>query len=159
MGARGLSDVAGFLRGTWDPPTPRASEATEVTRHGVDFAEVRGQAQARRALEVAAAGGHNVLLVGSPGAGKTMLARRLATILPGLSRGEALEVTQLHSVAGMLGAGGLVGSRPFRSPHHSISLSALLGGGSGFVRPGWSHSRTTRSIVLPIREPRSRRCP
>jgi len=136
VGARGLTEVAGFLRGTWDPPTPRAREANEATRHGVDFAEVRGQAQARRALEVAAAGGHNVLLVGSPGAGKTMLARRLATILPGLSREEALEVTQLHSVAGMLDEGGLVRSRPFRSPHHSISLSALLGGGSGFVRPG-----------------------
>src|SRR6266511_3291332 len=129
-------EVAAFLRGTWDPPTPRASGAIEATRHGVDFAEVRGQAQARRALEVAAAGGHNVLLVGSPGAGKTMLARRLATVLPGLSREEALEVTQLHSVAGMLDEGGLVRSRPFRSPHHSISLSALLGGGSGFVRPG-----------------------
>ena len=136
VGARRLTEVAGFLRGTWDPPTPRAREANEATRHGVDFAEVRGQAQARRALEVAAAGGHNVLLVGSPGAGKTMLARRLATVLPGLSREEALEVTQLHSVAGMLDEGGLVRSRPFRSPHHSISLSALLGGGSGFVRPG-----------------------
>ena len=135
VGARGLGEVAGFLRGVWDPSPPSPSEAPEATRHGVDFAEVRGQAQARRALEVAAAGGHNVLLVGSPGAGKTMLARRLATILPGLSRDEALEVTQLHSVAGMLD-GGLVRSRPFRSPHHSISLSALLGGGTGFVRPG-----------------------
>jgi magnesium chelatase family protein len=135
VGARGLGEVAGFLRGVWDPSPPSPSEAPEATRHGVDFAEVRGQAQARRALEVAAAGGHNVLLVGSPGAGKTMLARRLATILPGLSRDEALEVTQLHSVAGMLD-GGLVRSRPFRSPHHSISLSALLGGGTGLVRPG-----------------------
>jgi len=104
VGAPGLAEVAGFLRGTWDPPTPRASGAAEAPKHGVDFAEVRGQAQARRALEVAAAGGHNVLLVGLPGAGKTMLARRLATILPGLSRGEALEVTQLHSVADMLDA-------------------------------------------------------
>ena len=101
----------------------------------MDLSEVRGQAQARRALEIAAAGGHNVLFVGSPGAGKTMLARRLATILPTMSRPEALEVTQLHSVAGVL-HGGLVRERPFRSPHHSVSAAALLGGGAGYLRPG-----------------------
>jgi magnesium chelatase family protein len=98
---------------------------------------VRGQTQARRALEVAAAGGHNLLMVGSPGAGKTMLARRLSTILPELSRDESLEATQLHSVAGLLGASrGLLRARPFRSPHHSISTVGLLGGGSTHVRPG-----------------------
>ncbi len=86
-----------------------------------------GQAQARRALEVAAAGGHNLLLVGSPGAGKTMLARRLASILPELTRDEALEATQLHSVAGLLAGSGLLRQRPFRSPHHSISTAGLLG--------------------------------
>jgi magnesium chelatase family protein len=101
----------------------------------VDLSEVRGQAQARRALEVAAAGGHNLLMIGSPGAGKTMLARRLATILPALSRDEALEVTQLHSVAGLL-PGGLVRERPFRAPHHTVSAAGLLGGGSSFLRPG-----------------------
>jgi magnesium chelatase family protein len=130
-----LREVVGFLRGSWSPaaitPPPQDGDVSVA----VDFAEVRGQSHARRALEVAAAGGHNVLLVGAPGAGKTMLARRLATVLPSMSRAEALEVTQLHSVAGSLG-GGLVTSRPFRAPHHSVSMAALLGGGSGYVRPG-----------------------
>src|SRR4029079_3605450 len=99
--------------------------------------EGRAQTQARRALEVAAAGGHNMLMVGSPGAGKTMLARRLPTILPELSREESLEATQLHSVAGLLGASrGLLRARPFRAPHHSVSTVGLLGGGSTYVRPG-----------------------
>ena len=131
-----LADVVGFLRGSWSPPPAAGGVVSgDVVDLGVDFAEVRGQAHARRALEVAAAGGHNVLLIGSPGAGKTMLARRLATIMPSLSRPEALEVTQLHSVAGSLD-GGLVTSRPFRAPHHSVSMAALLGGGSGYIRPG-----------------------
>jgi magnesium chelatase family protein len=135
VGAPGLAEVVGFFRGTWTPgrPPDRAEEPRRT--HPVDLSEVRGQAQARRALEVAAAGGHNVLLVGSPGAGKTMLARRLPTILPTMSREEALEVTQLHSVAGVL-QGGLVGERPFRSPHHTVSPAALLGGGGTYLRPG-----------------------
>jgi magnesium chelatase family protein len=135
--APSLAEVVGFFRGTWSPPGRRAETRSDPgPGHDVDFSEVRGQAQARRALEVAAAGGHNVLLVGSPGAGKTMLARRLATILPAMTRQEALEVTQLHSVAGLLDGGGLLRERPFRSPHHSVSLPALLGGGSAFLRPG-----------------------
>jgi magnesium chelatase family protein len=101
-----------------------------------DFADVRGQAAAKRALEIAAAGGHNVLLLGPPGAGKTMLARRLPTILPALTLEEALETTKIHSVAGMLPPGrSLSTTRPFRAPHHTISDAGLIGGGS-WPRPG-----------------------
>ena len=114
------------------PPFQPGAES----RRDVDFSEVRGQGVARRALEIAATGGHNVLMVGPPGAGKTMVARRLPTILPAMTRQEALEVTRLHSVAGILSGGGLVETRPFRSPHHSISSAGMLGGGSGFLRPG-----------------------
>ena len=103
---------------------------------GPDLADVRGQLLARRALEIAAAGGHNLLLVGPPGAGKTMMARRLAGILPPLTFDEALEATAVHSVAGLVTAGGgLLAERPFRAPHHTISNAALVGGGS-MPRPG-----------------------
>ena len=131
-----LTEVVGFLRGTWQPPAidERVLEINGSAE--VDFGDVRGQTQARRALEVAAAGGHNVLMVGSPGAGKTMLARRMTTILPSLARDESLEATQLHSVAGLLAGRGVLRSRPFRAPHHSISMTGLLGGGSSYLRPG-----------------------
>jgi len=136
VGAPSLAKVVEYLRGEWAAP-PAPTPEPRKTPADVDFGEIRGQGEARRALEVAAAGGHNVLMVGSPGAGKTMLARRLPTILPGLARDEALEVTRLHSVAGLLPPGvGLVDRRPFRSPHHTISPAGLLGGGSGSIRPG-----------------------
>jgi len=135
--ARHLAEVVGYLRGEYEP------EAVEIASNGdappvelPDLADVRGQERARRALELAAAGGHNLLLAGPPGIGKSMLARRLPGILPSLTREEALEVTRIHSVAGLLSRDRpLVDRRPFRAPHHSASTAAIVGGGPG-PRPG-----------------------
>ncbi|HEV3474592.1 MAG TPA: YifB family Mg chelatase-like AAA ATPase [Actinomycetota bacterium] len=135
--ARTLAEVVVFLRGEAKPSPPPTAGSPAAAAPAVDLAEVRGQVQARRALEVAAAGGHNLLMVGPPGAGKTMLARRLPTVLPAMTRPEALAVTLLHSVAGVLTPGEpMVSARPFRAPHHSTSASGLLGGGSSRLRPG-----------------------
>ena len=138
-GAATLGDVARHLTDEWALPVTVTDPATLLAApvsDGADFAEVRGQPTAKRALEVAAAGGHNVLLLGPPGAGKTMLARRMPTILPTLSLEEALEATRIHSVAGLLAPGkSLLGQRPFRAPHHTVSDAGLIGGGST-PRPG-----------------------
>lgn len=133
-----LAQCAAFLAGGAElAPVPASVLADDsVLDYGVDFAEVKGQTSAKRALEIAAAGGHNVLLMGPPGSGKTMLAQRLPTILPPLDFEESLEVTKIYSVAGKLPHGqGIIATRPFRSPHHTISEVGLVGGGS-FPRPG-----------------------
>ncbi len=138
-GFKHLSDVSDFLNTPerYHPITLDGEQEIQRSQfRGLDLKDVKGQAHARRALEIGAAGGHNIIFVGPPGSGKTMLARRLPSILPPLSFEEALEVTQIHSVAGLLkDRGTLMAERPFRSPHHSASGPSLVGGGS-YPKPG-----------------------
>ncbi|MEB3318734.1 MAG: YifB family Mg chelatase-like AAA ATPase [Cyanobacteriota bacterium] len=136
LGAHDLGEALALLANPGGARPPRARPASPATGAQADLADVRGASHGRRALEIAAAGGHHLLLVGPPGSGKTMLARRLPGLLPPLTREEGLELTRLQSVAGLLPEeGGLVRQRPFRSPHHSCSAAALVGGG-GSPRPG-----------------------
>jgi len=139
-GIETLKQAVDFLNGEGDIERTTVNTREEffdrINLFDIDFSDVKGQENIKRSLEIAAAGGHNVILIGPPGAGKTMLAKRLPTILPPLNLFEALESTKIHSVAGQLGINSsLISVRPFRSPHHTVSDVALVGGGS-FPQPG-----------------------
>jgi magnesium chelatase family protein len=146
IGVRHLADAAAYLRGEIEPPAFVAGNG-KPRRPPLDLGDVRGQERARRALELAAAGQHNLLLGGPPGTGKTMLARRLPGILPPLEEEQALEVTRIHSVAGLVDPDQpLIGYAPFRAPHHSASTAAIVGGGPR-LRPGEA-SLAHRGVLL-----------
>ncbi len=131
-----LSQTIAYFRKEWIPDEVKGQTESEPETFPIDFSDVQGQAHVKRAMEVAAAGGHNLMLIGPPGSGKTMLAKRIPTILPTMNLKESLEVTKICSIAGMIKEmGRLVRLRPFRSPHHTISSAGLIGGGS-IPKPG-----------------------
>ena len=135
-GASALLEAVRHHSGESPLPLSAPPPLADLWQDAPDLADVKGQTAAKRALEIAAAGGHNLLMIGSPGSGKTMLARRAAGLLPPLTREEALEVTRIHSAAGLLTRGeGLMGAPPYRSPHHTVSDAGLIGGGS-IPKPG-----------------------
>ena len=140
MAMNNITEVAGFLNGDTEFSPIKVNTETEFYKqqqnNDLDFVDVKGQESVKRALEIAAAGGHNLIMIGPPGAGKSMIAKRLPSILPPLTLNEALETTKIHSVAGKIqNDTSLITQRPFRSPHHTISDVALVGGGS-FPQPG-----------------------
>lgn len=145
-----LADLCLWLRGG-TPPEPLQGvehDAASMNEHGPDLADVLGQPIARRAVEISAAGGHNLMMLGSPGTGKSLLAERLPTVLPRLDPAEALEATAIHSVAGMLPANApLITLPPFAAPHHSSSRASIIGGGSGHPSPGWV-SKAHRGVLF-----------
>ena len=128
-GCKTLIDIIKHLKGEVILKNYTTQKINKITHNNIDFKDVKGQETVKRAAEISAAGGHNMLMCGPPGSGKSMIAKRMATILPDLSPSEALDVSMIHSIAGMLGKEGLVTSRPFRDPHHSASAVALCGGG------------------------------
>ena len=173
-GMESLSEVIAFLNGTSTPEPCNVDTRREFyeqqSHFDVDFSDVKGQESVKRALEVAAAGGHNIIMIGPPGSGKSMMAKRLPSILPPLSLSESLETTQIHSIAGKLSRGSsLISQRPFRSPHHTISQVALVGGGNN-PQPGeisLAHNgvlfldempELSRSVLEVLRQPLEDRC-
>src|SRR5690606_8645436 len=130
VAAASLTEVVRHFTGQAVLPPPRPGEIRRAAA-GPDMRDVRGRERARRALEIAAAGRHHLLLTGTPGSGKSMLAARLPGILPQMSPAEALETSMIHSVAGLLTGGGISRNRPFRTPHHTASMAAMSGGGRG----------------------------